>query len=439
MPNQSSMQDSNGTISLAENTPAVMLNRLREAEQAIRACMSTYDPNGQPHEAASTGQLELSVVMPCLNEADTLASCIDKAKQTMLEHGIHGEVIVADNGSTDESVQCAEESGARVVHVAENGYGNALQLGIEAAHGRYVIMGDPDGSYDFREIPKFLDKLRDGHELVQGCRLPSGGGTLRRGAMPIFHRWLVNPMFSWMARRMFGAPIRDLYCGFRGFTRQLCDKLELRGSGVEFATEMIIKSSLFEVDIAEVPITSYPHGRRTPAPHLRTSRDGWRTLPFSLMYRPKWLFLVPGLVLFFVGLLGYAFAFPGVQALSAALYAQTLLAASLAILIGTQAVQFALLIKTFAVAESLVPADARLEGAMRVLTLERCLLTGSAMFVTGCGLVVATTSEWLTVRSGPLDFETTMRWMIPGGTLAAIGLQTMFASCFMSILGMRRK
>ena len=234
--------------------------------------------------------------MPCLNEADTLAICIEKAQRAMREAGIEGEVIVADNGSTDGSQEIAQRLGARVVPVTEKGYGNALMGGIRAARGKFVIMGDADDSYDFLEIPKFVAKLRDGHDLVQGCRLPSGGGKVMPGAMPTLHRWWGNPMFSWLVQRMFRAPIHDVYCGLRGFTKQLYNRLDLRCTGMEFATEMIIKSSLFEVDIAEVPTTLHPDGRKAHAPHLRTFRDGWRTLRFFLMYSPRWLFLVPGMM-----------------------------------------------------------------------------------------------------------------------------------------------
>src|SRR3954463_12043259 len=241
--------------------------------------------------------VEVSVVMPCLNEADTLDTCIAKAQRALREHGIRGEVIVADNGSTDGSQAIARRLGARIIEVAARGYGDALREGIAAARGTYVIMGDADDSYDFLELPKFIEKLRAGWDLAQGCRLPSGGGTIRPGAMPRLHRWLGNPVFSMMVRRMFWAPVHDVYCGLRGFRKDLFDRLDLRSPGMEFAPEMVIKSSLQNARIAEVPITLHPDGRRAHAPHLRTFRDGWRTLRFFLMYSPRWLFLYPGLVL----------------------------------------------------------------------------------------------------------------------------------------------
>lgn len=222
----------------------------------------------------TTSVPELSVVMPCLNEADTLATCIEKAQRAFSASNIAGEIIVADNGSSDGSQAIASRLGARVVHVQAKGYGNALMGGIEAARGRYIVMGDADDSYDFLEIPKFLEKLRQGYDLVQGCRLPAGGGQVMAGAMPFLHRWWGNPMFSFMAQRWFYAPIHDVYCGLRGFTPELYDRLNLRRTGMEFATEMIIKTSLFRYKIAEVPITLHPDGRTSHAPHLKTYRDG---------------------------------------------------------------------------------------------------------------------------------------------------------------------
>src|SRR5438445_28151 len=253
--------------------------------------------------------VELSIVMPCLNEAETLASCINKAQGFLHKQGIIGEVIIADNGSTDGSQEIARYCGGRVVPVTPPGYGNALMGGIGAARGKYVIMGDADDSYDFSQLMPFLIKLREGYELVQGCRLPSGGGTVRRRAMPLSHRWLGNPMFSFLARKWFCAPVHDIYCGMRGFTKGLFQRLDQRCTGMEFATEMIIKASLNKERIAEVPITLHPDGRKTRAPHLKTFRDGWRTLRFFLICSPRWLFLMPGLLLILLGGAGYAVVF----------------------------------------------------------------------------------------------------------------------------------
>ncbi|HTA74126.1 MAG TPA: glycosyltransferase family 2 protein, partial [Gemmatimonadaceae bacterium] len=224
--------------------------------------------------------IEVSVVMPCLNEAETVGQCVAKARAALSSYGVEGEVIVADNGSTDGSQAIATAAGARVVPVSERGYGNALMGGIAAAQGTYVVMGDADMSYDFDEVPRFLDRLRAGDELVQGCRLPSGGGTVVAGAMPPLHKWWGNPMFSWMARVWFRAPIHDVHCGLRGFTADLYRRLDLTCTGMEFASEMVIKASLARARISEVPITLHPDGRLGRKPHLRTFRDGWRHLSF---------------------------------------------------------------------------------------------------------------------------------------------------------------
>jgi len=237
---------------------------------------------------------EVSVVIPCLNEADTIEIVIREARQALDRAGIAGEIVVGDNGSTDGSRELARAAGARVVAVPAPGYGSALMGGIAASHGRFIMMGDADASYDFGAIPDFVAELRAGNALVMGCRLPSGGGRVMSGAMPFLHRWWGNPMFSWMVRHWFGSPIHDVYCGLRGFTRELYEELELRCTGMEFATEMVIKSALSQARTAEVAITLRPDQRRTRAPHLRTFRDGWRTLRFFLLYSPRWLFLLPG-------------------------------------------------------------------------------------------------------------------------------------------------
>ncbi len=386
-----------------------------------------------PHE------LELSIVIPCLNEAETLGICLAKAKQVIAELDLAAEIIVADNGSSDDSVHIAEEFGARVVSVRAKGYGNALLGGISAARGRYVIMGDADDSYDFLEIPKFLEPLREGYDLVQGCRLPSGGGTVLPGAMPALHRWWGNPMFSFMVRWMFRAPIHDVYCGMRGFRKQMVDGLNLRCTGMEFATEMIIKSSLFHQRMAEVPITLHPDGRQTRKPHLRTFRDGWRTLRFFLMYSPRWLFLFPGLLLILVGILGYVVAMPQATLFGLTFDAHTLLFASLAILLGYQAVQFAMFAKTFAITEKLMPPDPRMEDLFRLLTLERGLFMGSAILLGGTILLALAVNDWRVADFGKLDYARTMRFVIPGVTLATVGCQTVLSSFFLSILGMARR
>ena len=383
---------------------------------------------------------EVSVVMPCLNEADTLATCIQKAQRALVSGGINGEIVVADNGSTDGSQQIAEALGARVVAVRARGYGSALMGGIAAARGRYVIMGDADDSYDFLEIPRFVDKLREGYDLVQGCRLPSGGGTVLPGAMPLLHRWWGNPMFSMLVRRWFGASqVHDVYCGLRGFTKAMYGRLDQRCTGMEFATEMIIKASLYNERTAEVPITLHPDGRKSHAPHLKTFRDGWRTLRFFLIYCPRWLFLIPGIVLVLGGLLGYALVLPGLTIGKVTFDAHTLLFASLAILCGYQSILFHVFAKTFAIGEGLLPNDAQLQRFYRIMNLERGLLAAAGLLALGVALLMLAVLEWRRVDFGDLDYSRTMRLVVPGVTVTALGFQTVLSSFFVSVLGMHRR
>lgn len=378
--------------------------------------------------------LELSVVMPCLNEADTVGICVEKAVRAMQEAGIHGEVVLADNGSTDDSKQIAEGLGARTIDVSEPGYGAALMGGIEASRGRYVIMGDADDSYDFLEIPKFVEELREDYDLVQGCRLPRGGGRVMPGAMPPLHRWVGNPMLSWLVRQMFRIPINDVYCGMRGFKRTLYDRLDLRSPGMEFATEMIIKSGLYGASMSQVPITLHPDGRQEHGPHLRTFRDGWRTLRLFLVFSPKWTFFRPGIVLIALALLGYALAIPQVRVFGAALDVHTLLIASLAGLMGWQCVLLATLANIFAAREGMMPPNPRLEA----FTVERGLVFGLSAMAIGVALIAAVIFQWWRVEFGPLDYPFTMRLVVPGVTFVAIGFQTMMASLMGGVLKMHR-
>ena len=385
------------------------------------------------------GSVEFSIVMPCLNEAETLEKCLVKAFRALREHNIAGEVIVADNGSTDGCQAIATRLGARVVPVAAKGYGNALMGGIGAAHGKYILMGDADDSYDFLEAPKFLAKLREGYDLVQGCRLPAGGGTVAEGAMPWSHRWIGNPGFSLMARWMFHAPIHDAYCGLRGFTKEFYNRLDQRCTGMEFATEMILKSGLNRVKTAEVPITLHKDGRITQRPHLRTIRDGWRTLRLYLLFSPRWLFGLPGLALIALGLLGYALALPGATLGKMTFDAHTLLFASLALLMGYQSVLFGIFAKTFAVNEGLLPENSSYKSFYQLLNLERGLVLGAVTLLAGAALLGDAVLQWRAADFGRLDYAHTMRWVIPGVTLAALGFQTILSSFFTSMLGLARR
>lgn len=382
---------------------------------------------------------EVSIVMPCLNEADTIAACIEKAQRALGESNIAGEIVIADNGSTDGSQAIASSMGARVINVKSRGYGNALMGGIAATRGKFILMGDADDSYDFLEAAKFVEKLREGFDLVQGCRLPAGGGRVMPGAMPFLHRWWGNPMFSFMVRRMFWSPINDVYCGLRGFTRELYERLDQRCTGMEFATEMIIKSSLHNMKIAEVPITLHPDGRQSHAPHLNTFRDGWRTLRFLLMYSPRWLFLYPGAFLILLGLLGYGLAMPGETIGGVTFDAHTLLFATLAILLGYQSLVFAVFTKSFAINERLLPANQRMTRFYELVNLEKGLIAGVVAMMVGVVLLLLAVNQWRVNDFGALDYARTMRWVIPGVLLTALGFQTVLSSFFLSILNMNKR
>jgi glycosyltransferase involved in cell wall biosynthesis len=426
------------------NSKKAKLGSVVSSPQTSRANDESLDNKfdaleGLVESGLSDATIELSIVMPCLNEADTLATCIEKCNRVIEEHNLSAEVIIADNGSTDGSIEIAQQLGARVVHVKEKGYGNALKGGIAAAVGEYVIMGDADDSYNFLEVPKFVEQLRTGKQLVQGCRLPGGGGKVLPGAMPFSHRWLGNPMFTAMVKKMFGAPINDVYCGLRGFRNDFYKQLDLRCCGMEFATEMIIKASLFKADIAEVPITLHPDGRKAHAPHLRTFRDGWRTLRFFMVYSPRHLFQVPGILLLTLGLIAYTLAIPGSQVFGLNLDAHTMLFGTLAILMGYQLVQFAVFSKTFAIEQGLMPVDKSLKKHSKLLTLERSLIFGTSVFLLGGVLLGFAVNKWRLAGFGELDYASTMRIVIPGLTLAAIGFQTITASFFMGVLKLARR
>jgi glycosyltransferase involved in cell wall biosynthesis len=377
--------------------------------------------------------------MPCLNEADTLAACIQKALAAMKEAGIAGEVVVADNGSTDGSREIAAAEGAHVVSVPDRGYGAALMGGIDAARGTLIVMGDADESYDFGEIPSLVERLREGYDLVQGCRLGAGGGRILPGAMPRLHRWIGNPMFSRIAHVWFRAPVHDIYCGLRGFTKMLYLRLDQRCTGMEFATEMIIKASLLGARIGEVPITLHPDGRKQHPPHLKTFRDGWRTLRFFLLCTPRRLFLRPGLLLLALGLAGYTVAMPGLTLGGMTFDAHTLLFASLAVICGYQSMLFAFIAKTFAISEGMLPPDPRVDRMARVLPLPRGILLGLSAAAVGGVMLIAAVNDWRVHDFGRLNYADTMRVVVPGVTLAVLGYQTILSCLFLDLLNMRRR
>jgi glycosyltransferase involved in cell wall biosynthesis len=380
--------------------------------------------------------VEFTIVMPCLNEAETLATCIEKARRSFRENNISGEIIVADNGSTDGSQAIAVRHGARVVSVAAKGYGNALMGGIAAARGKYVIMGDADDSYDFSSLGPFIEKLRAGYDLVMGNRF--GGGILP-GAMPPLHRYLGNPLLTFIGRLFFRSPVGDFHCGLRGFSKEAVTKLDLRTTGMEFASEMVVKATLQGMRIVEVPTTLSPDGR-SRAPHLRSWRDGWRHLRFLLLYSPRWLFLYPGALLMLFGLLGALWLLPGPRIIEGVkLDVHTLLYAAAAMIIGFQAIIFAVFTKIFAISEGLLPDDPRLERMFRYVTLEVGLAVGLILILAGAGGSIYAYWTWNRLSFGELNPSRTMRIVIPAVTSLTLGFQTLLSSFFLSILGLRRR
>jgi len=381
------------------------------------------------------GALDLSIVMPCLNESRTLGICIQKVQATMQRLGIRGEVIIADNGSTDGSQALAEGLGARVVPVAERGYGSALRGGIASVRGKFVIMGDSDDSYDFTQIGAFLDKLNEGYDLVMGNRFQGG---ILPGAMPALHKFVGNPILSWLGRLFFKTPIRDFHCGMRGFRKDAIDNLRLRSLGMEFASEMVVKATLFRLAIAEIPTVLSPDGRDRP-PHLRTWRDGWRHLRFLLLYSPRWLFLYPGIFAFVFGIAVSAWLIPGPQRIGRVTFdIHTLLFGSMAILIGFQSIHFAAFSKAFAITEGLLPKDPRMDRLFQYITLEVGLAIGAILVVIGIATWIFGLEYWYSRNFGSLDPEWTLRIVIPGLVSLTMGIQVILSSFLMSLLGMRR-
>jgi len=377
-----------------------------------------------------------SVVMPCLNEHATVGICVAKAIAALQDAGLAGEVIVADNGSTDGSIEIAESAGARIIHVREKGYGNALKGGIEAARGEFILMADSDDSYDLAHIPRFFDALAAGSDLVMGNRF-SGG--IADDAMPFLHRYLGNPVLTAIGRLFFGSPCRDFHCGMRAFRKSSFARMDIRSTGMEFASEMVVKASLLRMSVREVPTTLAPDGR-AHAPHLRTWRDGWRHLRFLLMYSPRWALLYPGLFLILAGLAGCAWLLPGPRFVRGIGFdVHTLLYAFVAVLLGFQLVAFATFTKVFAITEGLLPEDPRLTRVFRYVTLETGLIVGGLLILLGLiGSILAVT-HWAGGSFGALDPVRTLRLVMPAVFALTLGVQITTSSFFLSILGLRRR
>jgi glycosyltransferase involved in cell wall biosynthesis len=374
---------------------------------------------------------ELTILMPCLNEAETLAICIDKAIKFLQQQNISGEVLIADNGSTDNSQKIAVDHGARVINVDTKGYGAALMGGIEAARGQYVIMGDADDSYDFSALNPFVKKLREGFDLVMGSRFKGG---IAPGAMPPLHRYLGNPVLTGLGRLFFKSPVGDFHCGLRGFNSEAIRKLNLKTTGMEFASEMIVKATLHTLRITEVPTTLSPDGRSRP-PHLRSWRDGWRHLRFLLIFSPRWLFLYPGLYLIAIGLSAILWLMPGLRVIGGIGFdIHTMLYAAAAVIIGMQAVFFALFSKLFAIGINLFPPDDKIRLTMRLWTLERGLLVGLALMLLGILGSIDVVLDWSREDFGAMTPAAAMRIIIPSVTALIAGLQIILGSFFMSML-----
>lgn len=393
--------------------------------------------DGQLWSDARALSFEFTILMPCLNEAETLAKCIRKARSSIDRLGLAAEVVIADNGSTDGSQEIARTEGARVVDVPVRGYGAALYYGTLGARGRYVIMGDADDSYDFSRLDEFVQELRKGHDLVMGNRFRGG---IRAGAMPWKNRYIGNPVLSGIGKLFFACPSSDFHCGMRGYSRAAFDRMQLQTTGMEFASEMVIKATMLKMDVVEVPTTLDKDGRSRP-PHLRPWRDGWRHLRFMLLYSPRWLFMYPGILLAMMGTLLGAVLMRGplTVAPNVVLDVHSLLIAMAAVLLGFQAIAFSVCARVFAFNEGLVASDPWLENAFTRASLETGLLTGAVLLLAGIGGIGWTVASWYSVGFGPLDAQTTLRAAIPGATAICLGGQVVLFSFLLSFLGLRKR
>lgn len=379
---------------------------------------------------------ELTILMPCLDEAETLGACIAKARGFLDREGVDGEVLVVDNGSTDGSIGIAERAGARVVRERRRGYGSALRAGIAAARGRFIVMGDADDSYDFSALAPFLAELRAGADLVMGNRFKGG---IAPSAMPVLHRYLGNPVLSGIGRLFFRSPIGDFHCGLRGFRADAIRGLGLATEGMEFASEMVVRATVDKLRISEVPATLSPDGRSRP-PHLRSFRDGWRHLRFLLLLSPRWLFLYPGALLMLAGLASMLWLLPGPRVVGGlGLNVNTVFYSAAAIVCGFQAIAFAICAKVFAINARLLPPDSRVHRFTTPAAVETGMIAGIALVLTGIAGAAYALGLWRFAAFGPLSPEITLRVVAPSATAMILGLQLVFSSFFLGVLGLRRE
>ncbi len=382
-------------------------------------------------------ELDLTILMPCLNEAETLAFCVRQAMEAIAASGLRGEVVVADNGSTDGSQEIARSEGARVLDVPVRGYGAALIAGIEAARGTYVMMADADASYHFEHLPRFLPRLNEGYDLVMGNRF---AGSIEPGAMPPLHKYLGNPVLSAAGRIFFRIPVRDFHCGLRAFRRDPILALNLRTTGMEFASEMVVKASLAGLRMTEVPTTLSPDGRSRP-PHLRSWRDGWRHLRFLLLYSPRWLFFYPGIATFAVGVILSAMLLPGPLPIGGGhtLDVDTLTYALGLVLIGAHITVFAVSAKVFGTQEGFLPPNPKFERLFRYITLETGVLFGCLLLLSGAVILAYAVHLWHAAGFGHMSPERMLRLTLPSATCFMLGVEAIFASFFLSLLGLNRR
>jgi glycosyltransferase involved in cell wall biosynthesis len=385
-----------------------------------------------------TDEIEISIVIPCLNEAETLQGCVVEAFAALESNGVTGEVIVADNGSSDGSQEIARQAGARVITVSRKGYGNALQGGIRASEAEYVLMGDADGSYDFGELPRFLEKLREGFDLVMGCRFPRFGGGIEKGAMPWKHRWIGNPVLSGLGKLFFNSSVHDFHCGLRAFRKKAIMDLKLKTGGMEFASEMVVKSTLCQLKIDQIPIT-LRCDRRSSSPHLRSWRDGWRHLRFLLLYSPKWLFVLPGLLLTIAGAFGFILLLPKPFTIRGVTFdLNSLLVSSVAMLTGFQVLAFGLFIKAYAVNIGLLPGKEYWHRLVNGCAVEWGIGIGLVLMVSGLGLLIYAILYWKAAGFGPLPYQISHRMVILAVTLISLGIQASVYGFALNILGLQR-